>query len=64
MPGLEKAFAALKGRFTDEEALKALQGQLAQIEHLEGRVRGSRFEVWLSDLLAAHGCQGRCPRGR
>jgi len=56
-PVLEKLVDALTGRTIDETALTSLRGRLEEIRSLEGRVRGTRFEIWIGDLLAAHGCQ-------
>ncbi|MDL5202342.1 restriction endonuclease [Streptomyces sp. ALI-76-A] len=57
LPGWEDAIAELMGRKIDRSALARLQGQLDVISELKGSGRGNRFEVWLGELLAAHGCE-------
>ncbi|MCZ4102559.1 restriction endonuclease [Streptomyces sp. H39-C1] len=55
-PELQKALAALTGRSIDEAALRSLRDRLEEIRVLKGAPRGKRFETWLGELLAAHGC--------
>ncbi|MFJ1871091.1 restriction endonuclease [Streptomyces chartreusis] len=57
VPQVQKMIDALSGRTIDGVALANLRVQLEEIEQLRGQARGNRFELWIGDLLRAHGCE-------